>query len=65
MTEPEKRITLWCLTPEINAFEKELINRGGPRRDHYGNPQFDVVAAHLKLLESARSEVERIKVNDR
>lgn len=62
MTEPEKRITLWCLTSEINAFEKELLTRGGPRRDHYGNPQFDVVAAHLKLLEAARASVAKIKV---
>ena len=61
MTTDEKRIMLWCLTSEIDAFSKELTARGGPRRDHYGNPQFDVIAAHLRLLESARIEVERIK----
>lgn len=61
MTTDEKRVTLWCLTSEIDAFSKELTARGGPRRDHYGNPQFDVIAAHLRLLESARIEVERIK----
>lgn len=61
MTTDEKRVVLWCLTSEIDAFSKELTARGGPRRDHYGNPQFDVIAAHLRLLESARIEVERIK----
>lgn len=63
MTTDEKRATLWCLTSEINAFANELTARGGARKDHYGNPQFDVVAAHLRLLESARASVERIKVS--
>lgn len=63
MTTPdEKRVVLWTLTSEIDAFAKELVARGGPRRDSYGNAQFDVVAAHLRLLESARVSVERIRV---
>lgn len=60
MTTEEKRVTLWCLTSEIDAFAKELAARG-PRRDYYGNPQHDMVVAHLKLLEGARASVERIK----
>ena len=61
MTTDEKRVILWALTSEIDAFSKELTARGGARRDHYGNPQFDAVAAHLRLLESARGAVERMK----
>lgn len=45
MTTDEKRVVLWTLTSEIDAFNKELTARGGPRRDHYGNPQFDVALA--------------------
>lgn len=62
MTADEKRGVLWCLDNEIQAFDKELRARGGPRRDHYGAVTFDVVAAHLGLLESARRSIERIKV---
>lgn len=62
VTAEEKKALTWCLTSEINAFEKELVARGGARRDHYGNVTFDAVAAHLRLLESARGSVERIKV---
>lgn len=62
MSADEKRAVLWCLTSEINAFETELVKRGGPRKDYYGNQLFDVIVAHLKLLESARREIERIKV---
>lgn len=61
MTTEEKRVTLHCLTSEIDAFAKELTARGGPRRDHYGNPVHDVVLAHLRLLESARVSIERIR----
>lgn len=62
MSTEEKRIVLWCLTSEIDAFDKELVKRGGPRRDHYGQPVFDTVLAHLLLLEAARRSVEAIKV---
>ena len=62
MTIDEKRVVLWCLNSEIDAFEKELVARGGPRRDHYGNPTYDTIAAHLRLLESARIEIESIRV---
>ena len=60
MTTDEKRAILWCLTSEIDAFQRELARRG-PRRDHYGDPQFDVAAAHVRLLEAARVSVERIR----
>lgn len=63
MTADEKRVVLWTLTSEIDAFAKELVARGGPRRDSYGNAQLDVVAAHLRLLESARGAVERMKAD--
>lgn len=62
MSADEKRAVLWCLTSEIDAFDKELVRRGGPRRDSYGNTMFDAVLAHLRLLEAARASVERIKV---
>lgn len=61
MTTDEKRVVLWCLDSEIGAFARELKARGGPRRDHYGVVTWDVVAAHLTLLESARRTVDRIK----
>lgn len=61
MSTDQKRVILWCLGSEIEAFDKELVKRGGPRRDHYGNPVFDVVVAHVALLRSAFSEIEKVK----
>lgn len=62
MSTDEKRVILWCLGSEIEAFNSELARRGGPRRDHYGNPVHDTVVAHLRLLDAARDSVTRIKV---
>lgn len=62
MTEREKRVTIFCLTSEIEAFDRELRRRG-PKRDHWGDPQFDVAAEHLRLLQSARALITRIKVD--
>lgn len=62
MTTDEKRAVLWCLNSEIQAFARELKARGGPQRDHYGVATFNVVNAHLGLLESARRAVEKVKV---
>lgn len=61
MTTDEKRVILWTFASEIDAFSKELTARGGARRDHYGNPTYDAVAAHLRLLESARTSIERTR----
>lgn len=63
MSADQQRAILWCLDSEIKAFGAELAARGGGRRDAYGNPVHDAVLAHLRLLESARAEVVRIKVN--
>lgn len=61
MTTDEKRAVLWCLDSEIAAFDKELTARGGQRRDAYGNPVFDTVLAHLRLLQAAKGAVEKMK----
>jgi hypothetical protein len=61
VTTDQKKVILWTLQSEINAFQREL-NRRGPRQDYYGEPQWDAALAHCRLLESAYVEVGRIKV---
>jgi hypothetical protein len=56
MSVDEKRVIINCLGSEITAVERDIA-RTGPKRDHFGDRQFDVRQQHLAPLVSARKEV--------